>query len=311
VTDEDWLRHVKYAALSYADSRNLGDNIQTLAVEQYLPRVDRKIDREALAEFSADRPHLIILNGWFSQHPEKVLPPSDSIVPIFIGFHIAESGAAASHFLKEPSLAAFRCHQPIGCRDDRTRRLLQDAGIDAYTSFCLTLTFPTRSRTPKDGRVFIVDGDWLPVPPALRKGAVRFSHEIPDELGDDVKTALARRTLEVYRDCARLVITSRLHCALPCLAMGIPVVFFGDAHDSRIRFVQDLGLKIHPIPRETFLVRLVRITPVLRRAWNWWRSRRIDWAPRRVNIDEVKETLSSTTTEAIANAEAKPRRSEE
>ena len=295
---------VRYASLSYADSGNLGDNIQTLATEQHLPHVDRRIDRDTLAEFNADKPHLIILNGWFSRFPEQFFPPSDDIIPVFVGFHIAEfSDSRTAHFFTDTSLSYFRRHQPIGCRDDGTRLMLEEAGVQAFTSYCLTLTFPTRTRAPKDGRVFIVDGDRLPVPLALRAGSVRLSHDVSDVLGDDIKTAMARRLLDAYRDRARLVITSRLHCALPCLAMGIPVIFFGDATQERVRFAQELGLKIHPIPRDGYLSQLVRITPVIRRIWNWWRCRSIDWGPGPVNIDAAKALLAKTVAEAIASGE--------
>ena len=40
-----------------------------------------------------------------------------------------------------------------------------------------------------------------------------------------------------YAD-ARLVVTSRIHCALPCLAMGVPVIFINafDSHGDTCRF---------------------------------------------------------------------------
>ncbi|HOD11020.1 MAG TPA: polysaccharide pyruvyl transferase family protein, partial [Flavobacterium sp.] len=41
---------------------------------------------------------------------------------------------------------------------------------------------------------------------------------------DDQKFAMAEDILNQYAK-AKLVITSRIHCALPCLAMGTPVIF--------------------------------------------------------------------------------------
>jgi hypothetical protein len=40
----------------------------------------------------------------------------------------------------------------------------------------------------------------------------------------DVNMARAIRLMDLYRDRAKLVITTLLHCALPAMAMGIPVV---------------------------------------------------------------------------------------
>jgi hypothetical protein len=62
---------------------------------------------------------------------------------------------------------------------------------------------------------------------------------------DATKLKYAQDLIEFYRDNARLIITTRLHCALPCIAMGIPVVFFGDPTDFRTRIVKDIGGMIY------------------------------------------------------------------
>lgn len=46
---------------------------------------------------------------------------------------------------------------------------------------------------------------------------------------------------DFYWDNAGLIITRRIHCAMPCAAMGIPVVFSG-LKDGRTRIVDILGL---------------------------------------------------------------------
>jgi hypothetical protein len=51
---------------------------------------------------------------------------------------------------------------------------------------------------------------------------------------------LAARLLSEYT-AARAVITTRLHCALPCLALGTPVLFVPTAHDDyRFSGLRDL-----------------------------------------------------------------------
>jgi len=47
----------------------------------------------------------------------------------------------------------------------------------------------------------------------------------------------AQKQLNRYRTEARLVITSRLHVACPCAAMGIPVVLVRDTYDVRYQFI--------------------------------------------------------------------------
>ncbi|HEY0092602.1 MAG TPA: polysaccharide pyruvyl transferase family protein, partial [Flavobacterium sp.] len=46
--------------------------------------------------------------------------------------------------------------------------------------------------------------------------AKKYSHEEKFAMAEDLLNKYAR---------AKLVITSRIHCALPCLAMGTPVIF--------------------------------------------------------------------------------------
>ncbi len=48
---------------------------------------------------------------------------------------------------------------------------------------------------------------------------------------EDAKFAYADELLNKYRK-ARFVVTTRIHCALPCLAMGVPVLFLYDKNNS-------------------------------------------------------------------------------
>ncbi|RYF99012.1 MAG: hypothetical protein EOO02_17785 [Chitinophagaceae bacterium] len=60
---------------------------------------------------------------------------------------------------------------------------------------------------------------------ALLKEAIFVNQEPPaGKYNDDEKFEMAEELLKKYAR-AKLVITSRIHCALPCLAMGTPVIF--------------------------------------------------------------------------------------
>ena len=52
------------------------------------------------------------------------------------------------------------------------------------------------------------------------------------------------KVIEAYAT-ASVVVTGRLHAALPAIVAGTPVVFSQLVHDSRIRLLKDIGLKIH------------------------------------------------------------------
>lgn len=145
----------KLLGVSTEDGVNIGDYIQALAAGQYYDNVDGFVQREKLSEYSGE-PSAIIMNGWFMHHPFNWPPPQDLIKPLFVAFHINVS--SEKELLSKKSIEYLKNHSPIGCRDQRTCRLLRDKGVDAYFSGCLTLTLGNRYHTEeKSGRVFFVD----------------------------------------------------------------------------------------------------------------------------------------------------------
>lgn len=231
---------MKYASFVFPRNENLGDQIQALAAERLLPRVDAWFDRDGLSAVDAPGRFVTLMNGWFSDRPQN-WPPLPSIIPVFVGFHLTES--AAKSYLRFPEY--FRRYAPIGCRDRGTQQLLLNARLAAHVTYCPTLTFPPRLRKPRTGTVFIVDGRKLAIPRSIRKGAVEISHIIPKFHSDQTKMTLATELLDAYRTQARLVITTRIHSALPCIAMGIPVIYFGKLGNYRQSIIKDIGVPFH------------------------------------------------------------------
>ncbi len=66
-----------FALLRYRNTRNLGDEIQSIAARQFLPRVDGFIDRDRLVMSGRKKNanFKLILNGWYSHSPERWPPP--------------------------------------------------------------------------------------------------------------------------------------------------------------------------------------------------------------------------------------------
>jgi Polysaccharide pyruvyl transferase len=227
---------------------NLGDEIQTIAQLGFISRgADIKaIDRELTHEYRGTR-RVLVSNGWFL-HNTGAWPPSRDIDPIFISMHIAKPD-----LLTPENIAYFQKHEPIGCRDTHTLRLLQNAGIEAYFSGCLTLTLHNPyGDEERDIPAVICDShlsegrDYPPsaprllkklVPEEILRKAIRVEQECsPANLLDYRRKAImAEGLLDLYAR-ARVVITSRLHCALPCIAMGTPVVFLHRNYDHDTRF---------------------------------------------------------------------------
>ena len=66
------------AVLSYPNSNNLGDFIQSLAAKQVLNKIKTfDIDRDKLNAYKGEKAALI-MNGWFMEKP-KNWPPSEQI----------------------------------------------------------------------------------------------------------------------------------------------------------------------------------------------------------------------------------------
>lgn len=233
-------KNIQDIAVLYASTNNLGDDIQTLAQIEALKKGGIKkyslLDREKLADYSG-RPVNLIMGGWFV-HDSKQFPPSKRINPIFISFHIKNES------LVYRNRWYFKKHEPIGCRDTFTMNMLRKHGIESYLSKCLTLVFDQFKGNRRGCYVTDVNKiSWIPNLPKKfvetnkLKDYQQLTHEIPDKYEEDLdyKLKAAQELLDVYRK-AEMVITSRLHCTLPCRAFGTPVYFVHSRHQEDIRF---------------------------------------------------------------------------
>ncbi|PIV93352.1 MAG: polysaccharide pyruvyl transferase family protein [Flavobacteriaceae bacterium CG17_big_fil_post_rev_8_21_14_2_50_33_15] len=252
---------MKYGLLKYDENKrffNVGDNIQSLAAKQFLPRVDVFLNREKLADYQGEKVKLI-MNGWFTHNIHNWVP-SEAIDPIFVSFHMNNTAAPA--MLSEQGITYLKKHEPIGCRDQFTVNILKEKGIDAYFTGCLTLTLDSYKvdDSLRGDKIYIVDPLYsYPRPEKIfynAKATIRnilngtafqlskkkhqlkkfISQELLDtaeyinqeppsnKYTDEEKFEMAEDLLKKYAR-AKLVITSRIHCALPCLALGTPVIF--------------------------------------------------------------------------------------
>lgn len=226
--------HIPFAIL-FAKTSNLGDDVQTIAQMQYLPKNTRQIivDREKVNKDS--RKCYLIMNGWW-MHNDKNFPPHENITPIYISFHIEKNG-----LLSNKAIAHYKKFEPIGCRDIHTMEKLKQKGVDAYFSGCLTLTLKNPFTNFKRNNILIVDAH-LPskvvypwgadhllaklIPQHIQDKAEYLEHELPNRIdrNDMIQRQAYTQTLLNKYATAKLVITSRLHCALPCVAYGTPVI---------------------------------------------------------------------------------------
>ena len=253
---------MKYGLIVFINTDNIGDDIQSYALEKFFPHVDYLIDREKLDSFHTENGETVatIFGGWYLH---KVLnwPPSpflNPILPVSIHFRMNKfiMDDYGGEWLKKFS--------PIGCRDKGTLEHLESFGIPAYLSGCCTLTLTPFENVPKHGKIILTD---LPeeaiefVKARTKKETVIISHKTRESaqlikaiaesvamtndekqmlFGADIKEpipfkemtwaqrrVLVEELLKFYQG-ASLVVTSRLHVALPCLALGTPVLLVSD-----------------------------------------------------------------------------------
>ena len=239
-----------YGVIGCEGTDNLGDDIQSIAAERFLPRVDCVLPREAL-----DRPPPVdgrvkaILNGWYLYDARR-WPPHPRIDPLFISFHLRPSAPSRlRRWAPTPEKMILgrhrdyvRAHAPVGARDTYTADLFARHGVASTYTGCLTLTLSARDVTDH-GRVVACDLS----APLVEEVSARcgeqpliVSHDEDRSTPERVRRDKAERLLSLYAG-ARCVITSRLHCALPCLALGTPVLFIPCAdHPWRLQPAFDL-----------------------------------------------------------------------
>ena len=212
---------------------NIGDVLQGMVAKAFLNPDAEAVDREALCDMPAGEDALLVANGWYL-HSFENFPPPETVTPVYTSVHVAQSQLLADlnvrrHFVK---------HAPIGCRDEKTLELFLGWGIPAYYSGCLTVTTARRSEINKsgEGEVLLVDNVDHPIPSAVKaklekligKTLTRISHDPPDTSGsfrEYVKRSEVHMNALLERYCkAALVITTKIHCALPCLGMGANVM---------------------------------------------------------------------------------------
>jgi Polysaccharide pyruvyl transferase len=235
---------MRFGLLSYS-TRNLGDEIQSIAAQQFLPSVDEYIDRDYLSEYRSfdGNPTALICNGWFSHRPEN-WPPSPDIVPLFISIHLTEIVDESSAGLRPKELWLadgvadyFKRWSPVGARDLHTLNSLEEAGVDAYFSGCLSLTLKPADSPRWGDYVVAVDVPEEALDYLLRqstKTVVVASHDRERSKGRQARFQEAQELLNLYQN-ASAVVTTLLHCAMPCLALQTPVYLI-DVQQDQYRF---------------------------------------------------------------------------
>jgi len=243
---------MKKGIVLHKKSLNFGDDIQSLAALRLVGKPDFIFDRERLNTEITHEPVKLLCNGWFMENPIN-WPPAQNIKPLFISMHITHNNKAIEGMLDRKFINYYKKSEPIGCRDFHTVGLFEKLGIRAYYSGCLTLTLENRNRQKeRNEEILFVDAFNKNLPLKLRE--LYFQQLVPtsiqnkvsfiyhshknSKLSDQERYTHAEELIDRYSK-AHLVVTSRIHCALPCIALGTPVLFLDvgfNRKNSRNRF---------------------------------------------------------------------------
>ncbi|MBX7491452.1 polysaccharide pyruvyl transferase family protein [Helicobacter turcicus] len=228
---------------------NLGDYVQTLAVKNALTTLFPNAtfqthDRDSLTSFCAGGGLTpVIMQGWFAHSNHFI--PNNQTLPIFVGTHFTSE----IHKFLEYFIAYYPFYfknKEIGCRDLWTLQFCQNKGLKAYFSRCLTLTLPRREANVEANKVFLVgisEKDLRYIPQNLSKNAIQINQQYVETKHQNLNfESQTQNLLETYKKEAKLVITCALHCAAPCVAMGIPVVLIAKNEENKQRFSAVSGI---------------------------------------------------------------------
>ena len=291
-----------FAVLSYPNSNNLGDFIQSIAAKNELNVKEiYELDRDQLHKYNGPKVFLI-MNGWFMEKPSN-WPPSEKIKPLFLAFHL--NPTAKKNMLSAKGINYLKKHQPIGCRDYYTLNLLLGYGIKAHFSGCLTLTLSRKNFNIKSNKrkgIYLISPMERLLPRKEKftgsffqkliqnfkrplnkikylRAIKRLNYFLKDEKEEihnisqtidsliytkEKKKELAEQHLK-YIANAKLVITSRIHSALPAVAFKTPVLFLSDGlkhvnQSSRLDGMENFFQILNSKDLKTFDIKKIKNT---------------------------------------------------
>lgn len=231
---------MKYGLLYYKDTDNIGDDIQSYAQSRFLPRIDYMIDREKIEQFIPNKKEYVctIMNAWYI-HDKYNFNFSPYIYPLWISmffkrFPYEDGITYGIDYLNENVISDLKKYSPVGARDIHTKKIFDDLKIDNYFSGCMTLTlekFPKIKKSDYIVTVGLKDEEIGYIQSKTKREVKIVKQDVPygsfsNETWEQRKERV-EELLKLYQG-AHMVITTKLHCSLPCLALETPVLLLYD-----------------------------------------------------------------------------------
>lgn len=231
---------MKYGLLYYKDTDNIGDDIQSYAASQFLPKIDYMIDREHLNEFVPKKKEYVktIMNAWYI-HDKFNFGISPYINPLLISmffknFPYTSGITVGMDYINDNVKDILKKYGPVGTRDFHTQKMLNNLKVDNYFSGCMTLTI-NKFDNITQGEYIVVNGltneEIEYIKSKTNRKIIKFQQDIEKgSLSDESWEKRKKRVIDVLKlyQGAHMVITNKLHCSLPCLALETPVLLLYD-----------------------------------------------------------------------------------
>lgn len=319
---------MRIGIIFYRDTENLGDDVQTVAIERLVQSIVPQAelvwtDRESLHETSTSQLDALIITGWFMENPLN-WPPKSEAPTLLISFHISNFKGAKQQMTSPESIAYLKKHEPIGCRDFNTLNILSSVGVNCYYSGCATLTLQAEDNWLASTKsTLLIDPFYTLNAPLLESELEKqlVSRGVSNEsrsLSCSVK-GLNQLSIEERRNnvitylkslyAANQVITARIHAAMPAASLGTPVLFSKFWFDSALaqdrfhgttEFFPSFGTSSLPFASKTNVVhRLIRKIPFLHSLFHLskWEKRLPQAAIDGAQIEAVRSKLRSRVSQ--------------
>ncbi len=305
------------------ESTNLGDAIQSLAAKkiiQSLGMIAVGFNKDELLgrSFPSGEVNAVLVNGWFTKDEFNRLINGEKNFPKIVaaGIHISDWDGTGERIDKR---AKKHGELDIGARDSGTKRLLVEAHYKSWISGCLTTTLSLTNPIDRNrlksinsiDRVAFVDiSISLPDKSLANYDLTRFTHNECDSRRFTEEDAEKR--IREYLDFD-IIVTRRLHCALPLVGYGQRVLFYGDTKDYRVEPITTTGCKIKWYPsyrRE--LSGYKRLLSTAKRKWwsktaakgalDWIRENSGQYNTCHWNMTSGNSTLLDVVSQRLRNA---------
>ena len=262
----------------------VGDDIQLIAIEylyKYMGVDYSNVIRIPFSELSTYDGEYVVLPLSFPfygyNNGTNITNFSPKIIPVFLGF------ATMQQYYSQKDIEYLKNFEPIGCRDQYTMEALREQNIMAYLNGCMTITLP-KVRNGADGKEKIFCVDLTPkiiakIPDALLSDCVFTNHVYFSEECPQGTEQKAKEVFNAYIKEARMIITTRMHAALPCIAFGIPVILVKEKMSLRFPMIQSL---IPVYTEDDF--------------------DKIDWNPQSIDCESLKEKVLTVSSKRVWDA---------